>query len=339
MVDLLIVGQGLAGSVLAFRALQRGCSVCVVDNNHASAASLVAAGMFNPMSFRSIVDVWNADVHHDFMLDFFTDAEQVLGVKLIYSLPLLKIMHDEGFRQRWDTKAVAGNPKWIQTTTDHTEIPNQFGIGEVSGCGYVDLPVFLSSMKHYLSGKNALVSDQFSVEDVVTHSDHISWKQIAAKRIVHCSGAVASYNPNLPIIPNKGEVLTVEAPQGVRNAIVNNGKWLMPHHSGVFRLGATYERPPFADGPSMQHRDELIQKVRENYQGELEVLKHETGIRPTTPDRKPICGSIGDHQYVCNGLGTRGVLIVAHTVHCLLDFLLHDQPLPREIDVKRFTEK
>jgi glycine oxidase len=44
---------------------------------------------------------------------------------------------------------------------------------------------------------------------------------------------------------------------------------------------------------------------------DVEVVNHEVGIRPTSPDRRPL---IGEHQtfkgiFVFNGLGTKGYLI------------------------------
>jgi len=49
MIDFLIVGQGLAGSLLAWELIQRGCSVLVVDKGEEN-ASQVAAGLINPVT-------------------------------------------------------------------------------------------------------------------------------------------------------------------------------------------------------------------------------------------------------------------------------------------------
>ena len=49
-VDFLIVGQGLAGSILALNLQQRGKSVLVIDNEHYGSASQVAAGLINPVN-------------------------------------------------------------------------------------------------------------------------------------------------------------------------------------------------------------------------------------------------------------------------------------------------
>ena len=56
--DFLIVGQGIAGSLLAWHLLRLGASIIVIDDNHAGAASLVAAGIINPISGIRMVPSW-----------------------------------------------------------------------------------------------------------------------------------------------------------------------------------------------------------------------------------------------------------------------------------------
>ncbi|HBA65740.1 MAG TPA: FAD-dependent oxidoreductase, partial [Methylococcaceae bacterium] len=48
-IDFLIVGQGLAGSLLAFELIQRNAQVMVVDDGREN-ASEVAAGLINPVT-------------------------------------------------------------------------------------------------------------------------------------------------------------------------------------------------------------------------------------------------------------------------------------------------
>ena len=52
--DYLIVGQGLAGSLLAMTLVKMGKSVLVVDRYQTSSASRVAAGLLNPVTGRKL---------------------------------------------------------------------------------------------------------------------------------------------------------------------------------------------------------------------------------------------------------------------------------------------
>ena len=59
--DFLIVGQGLAGTLLAWECERVGCSFAIADAGHATASSGVAAGMINPITGRRLVKSWEID--------------------------------------------------------------------------------------------------------------------------------------------------------------------------------------------------------------------------------------------------------------------------------------
>ena len=51
-----VVGRGLAGAMVAWKFAERGCRISWWGDGE-SGASRVAAGMFNPVSFRRVVEV------------------------------------------------------------------------------------------------------------------------------------------------------------------------------------------------------------------------------------------------------------------------------------------
>ena len=53
--DYLIVGQGLAGSLLAWRLLQNKQNILLVDNEHRGCSSMAAAGLVNPVTGKRLV--------------------------------------------------------------------------------------------------------------------------------------------------------------------------------------------------------------------------------------------------------------------------------------------
>ncbi len=59
--DFIIVGQGLAGTLLAHELIQLGKSVLVFDDPAAPKASEVAAGIINPVVFRRMTKSWLVD--------------------------------------------------------------------------------------------------------------------------------------------------------------------------------------------------------------------------------------------------------------------------------------
>src|SRR4051812_1175311 len=80
--DILIVGQGLAGTLLAWEFERAGISFAIANDGHASAASLVAAGLLNPITGRRLVESWRIDTLLPAARRVYRELEAALGVPL-----------------------------------------------------------------------------------------------------------------------------------------------------------------------------------------------------------------------------------------------------------------
>ena len=67
-VDYIIVGQGLAGTLLAHDLIEQGHTLVVIDKDLKASASKVAAGLFNPVSMKRCIPTWNASIFLPFFL-------------------------------------------------------------------------------------------------------------------------------------------------------------------------------------------------------------------------------------------------------------------------------
>ena len=83
--DYIIVGQGLAGSILALTLLKKGKSVVVIDNATQNTASKIAAGLYNPVVFKRLVKSWLADDLLPYMDEFYPEMEKLLGAEFYFS--------------------------------------------------------------------------------------------------------------------------------------------------------------------------------------------------------------------------------------------------------------
>ena len=66
-VDYIIVGQGIAGSVLAWFLHKAGKNVKIIDDAASSAAWRVSLGVCNPITGKNFVTTWKARVVFPFM--------------------------------------------------------------------------------------------------------------------------------------------------------------------------------------------------------------------------------------------------------------------------------
>ena len=75
-VDFIIVGQGLAGTLLAHDLLEKGHSVYIIDKPLIASASKVAAGLINPVGMKRCIPSWQADVFLPFAFKRYQSLEK-----------------------------------------------------------------------------------------------------------------------------------------------------------------------------------------------------------------------------------------------------------------------
>ena len=90
-IDFIIVGQGLAGSILALELLKQNKSVLVIDNVDMSQCSKVAAGIYNPIVFKRLTQSWMADKTLSAMFEFFKEKEILFKTKLIHQTKIARV--------------------------------------------------------------------------------------------------------------------------------------------------------------------------------------------------------------------------------------------------------
>ena len=317
----LIVGAGLAGTLTAWGMYKRGEDFSVYDNGNPS-ASLVAAGIFNPVSFKRVVEVWNAEEHMKVMLETYIEIEDELGVKFLNKLPIIRIFPNEQYRDHWKSRLESGHEvaKWISPIQN--EVPEgvvaPFGFGLVKNAGWVNLPKMIEGIK-------SKFPDRF---------DQNSWKisdGIPEKfdRVIDCRGVGAKKELNnlgYKLASDHGEVLTLKSTNfAQQDYTINKIKWLMPFQKNLFKLGATYTWGLEESKPTVEGKIELLETIKPALKPSIsenfEVVNHESGLRPTSHDRRPYVGELENNSgiFILNGLGTRGVLVAPLMVKKLVD--------------------
>lgn len=318
----LIVGAGLAGTLTAWEFIKRGLEFTVFDNNYPS-ASRVAAGMFNPVSFKRVVEVDHAEERMKLMLNTYSEIESSLGIKIVNKAPIIRIFPNAQYREHWENRIAKGHPvaKWLSPVED--EVPDgveaPWGLGKVAESGWINLPLLTSVMTERLKSEGRFELKSWSIQDGVLEG---------YDRVIDCRGVGAKPELNslgLRLSADHGEILTLKSPLDLGGSTLNKVKWLMPFEKDTFKLGATYEWGVEDSQPTEAGKEELLEAIssalsKEVYDA-LEITNHESGHRPTSHDRKPYTGEVSPKVHVINGLGTRGVLIAPTVVRNAIDEL------------------
>lgn len=344
-VDYLIVGQGLAGSVLAFQAIRHGKKIRVIDEPDENVCTRVAPGMFNPVTGKNLVKSWLTDELYPYLHKFYPLLEQELGQRFFYSLPLYRPFATESEQHLWIERG--RDPIYrsvlsdVYTSSQSADLNDDFGGLMLKQCGYINTIVLLDGIRRYLTAQNSYTISHFNHEELRVESDGVRYGGTSASYIIFCEGARVLSNPwfrDLPIRPLKGEVLDINS-QFDQQVIINRSVYMVPSvQPQKWRVGSTYQLREVVPGTTTEGRNEIEEKLKSVFKGNYRVDNQYWGIRPTSVDRRPMLGSRAkSHRVVIfNGLGTKGVSLAPYFSDMLIQWLEGTCTLNKEVDVNRF---
>jgi len=347
-IDTLIVGQGLAGSLLAWQLIGAGRSVCVIDDGHQSASSMVAAGLINPLAGmrfnrRPEIDDWLRAADRCYV-----ELAQHFGKRLYHPVPMLRLFRSGEqrrfyVRRRQDpaSRELLGGAFAPDACPEPVNAPEGGFIQRRTG--YVELPLLLGTLHHWLRQRESICTRALDYDRIDLDRDQVRIPGFAARRLVFCEGARLRLNPwfsGLPLAPDQGEILNLRIAGWRPRHIVNGAHWLLPLENGDLRLGATHEHSRLDNHPTPAGARELLHGLDTLLLEPQErvIVQHQAGIRPATRDRYPLIGRHPDQPvlWVFNGFGARGALTIPWYAERLRAHLLDGGPLPPEADIARF---
>jgi glycine oxidase len=345
MTDFIIVGRGLAATVLAHTFHKHHLTFKIIGNPALSQSSLVAAGIWNPVVFKRLTTSWLAEKTVPFLKTFYSEFEKKSGKKIMFEKPIVKPFMQEQEKQLWLKKSknelVDFLGDIVQLENYHIENCNVNGEGGlVINAGNIHLVDFIKASE--LLFRDHIITEIFDYALIKKDNDCVSYKDTRSKNIIFCEGHLVKNNPFfnwIPLKPAKGEILTVGCPGlELNNSILNKGNFIFQYGAATFKTGSTYKWDDLNDIPTAHGREELESKLKNLVTCEYTVVKHEAGVRPSSVDRRPIVGAHPLHSnfFVFNGLGTKGVMLAPWFANNFVFCYQQKQALNAEADVKRF---
>ncbi len=344
-VDYIIVGAGLAGSVLAHQLLKYKKNIIIVSSAALSPSSMVAAGLYNPITGKKFLKTWKSETILPYMANFYKEVESLLQTKFFFPMPIEvpietaeehNIIHGRSaYNEEEEIKI------FIKPFDEHLKIKNPLGVFYTNNTGFVDVEKFLMTSWKYFSNQNLMVEDLFDGQDMELENTKVNWKNFVAKKIIFCEGY--RYNQNLffdwvPIVPTKGELLKVRIEDFYEDIIFRKKVFLIPNGDNEYKCGSTYRWEFEDDKPTPIALKELKEHLEDLIKSDYLVLEHLSGIRPASRDRKPVLGlhPIYSTLAMFNGLGSKGVSMAPYFAQQLVLFLEEEKKLDREINIQRY---
>ncbi len=324
--DVLVVGGGIIGLAVAWRARQRGLSVCLIERHAIGAgASRVAAGMLAPVSEVEFdqarrktlaLALSSADMWPSFAAELAELAGVDVGLRRAGTLMVARdadeareLERQLAFRQSLDV-AVS------------RLLPSQAREREPALAPNVRLALLADgdhSVDPVLAVHALLVACRRSGVEVVEHAGDVAvavdaeggrvegvrladGSLRAAGQVVVAMGAWSALLDGLPeslrvpVRPVKGQILRLRDPAGpglLNGAVRGAGVYIVPRNDGRYVVGASMEERGFDLAATAGVVHELLRHARDLVPGISEFQLEEVcvGLRPGTPDNAPLIGA------------------------------------------------
>jgi glycine/D-amino acid oxidase-like deaminating enzyme len=342
-VDFLIIGQGLAGSLLGWRLMRQGCRIMVVDDGLEN-ASKIAAGLMNPITGMRFSKSSNVDVLLPVAKQCYAELASLYQQDFYIEKPMLRIFNSE--KERLACVKRVNQPDYHsylgELHPNFTRLNTPFGCLEQKQTGYLLTRPLLAHLKAFFIANSSYQQAVFDVGDICL-TPMLRWRNMIAKRIIFCEGYRASQNPYfswLPFQSVKGEILTLNHQQWLPDKLLNYGHWLIPLNTQQVRIGATFDRENLDSQITEQGRITLLNAVKtvlDDFQGE--VVQHQAHIRPCTLDKQPFIGFHPEYPQLAifNGFGAKGSLQIPYYAEQFVNALIKNTALPKPCDIHRYV--
>ena len=350
--DVAIVGGGIVGLAIAWRARQRGLSVLLLERSElGGGTSHVAAGMLAPVAEtdageRALLDLGLRSARG--WADFAAELAEVSGVDVGYrpcgTLMLARdrdeaeaLERERDLRERFGLNVEALlpsaarrlEPALAPTVRSALHLPDDHS---------ADPRLVCVALARAADGAGAVLRTGVEVGDL----DALPAGQVVVAA-GPWSGALGS---EARVRPVKGQSLRLRDPAGpgLLERVVRWGQpspgYLVPRGDGRYVLGATQEERGFDTAVTALGVHDLLRDAAELVPGvlELEVEEVLAGLRPGTPDNAPIIGrSASDPRIVwATGHYRNGVLLAPVTAELVVAELA-GEPLDHAFGPGRFA--
>jgi glycine oxidase len=318
-----IVGQGLAGTCLAWELWRRRVTFILIDRG-AGGSSRVAAGMVNPLTGKNFEPSWRISEFLPEALEFYSGVEQQIGRRIWYSFPVLRLAESEKEWRKIRLKSTA--PEVAPWVVGEVAAPAGWvGAVEVRGGGRLDTRAFMDGSRRFFE---EIGSYQVGAVDLAEMHGNT----------VCCEGASGllegRYGPHRCA---KGEILTIQASDWEESHIrIGAGGWLVPQGGSKFKVGSTYEWNDLDELPTAHGRQRVEEIARKLGGQAYEIIHHEAGVRPILRRSQPLIGPLSGGGWLFNALGSKGALYAPGMAIQLANWLLDGiEPSP-EVDFRVF---
>lgn len=300
-VDVIIVGQGVAGTMLAESLLERGKSVMILDDRPDHVSSTAFAGgvlhhygkgfAVNP-SYKRLLEI---------AIPFYKKLEVKYQAEFLSDKSMFIF-------KRIDTLTRTSLNLHAYFHYDHA--PNVLNVF------HINVLEFLNAARKYFVSMDMLQETKFDPEQLEI-GEYVQYKNICAKKIIFCDGVSFSGNKwfsSLKFIPNRGDILLLEI-EGLPEEYIYDSEIRLVHRAqNIWWCGSNQLWELNNMLPDMEWRLQTESVLQQWLKLPFNVKEHLVIQRPTTPGQIPHTTLHPELKClgIFNGMGSRGLMQAPH---------------------------
>jgi glycine oxidase len=361
--DVVVVGAGVIGLAVAWRARLRGLTVALLERGAVGeeCASGVAAGMLAPVSeveFGELgrraleLGVRSAAMWPEFAAELERAAGTEVGLRSSGTIVVARdadeareLERQIAFREALGLRATRLRPSAARELEPSLAPTIRLAL-EAPDDHSVDPRRVLAALRRACEAAGVQLREHAPVSGVELNEPEGSvagvmladGEHIRAAQVVLAAGAWTAElrglppDARLPVRPVKGQILRLRDPEGpglLRRVLRFEGGYVVPRGDGRYVLGATMEERGFELQATAGGVYELLRHARELVPGILELRIEElsVGFRPATPDNIPAIGSGSlDGLVWATGHHRNGILLAPLTAELIAGVLAAPDP-------------
>lgn len=339
--DVIIVGQGLAGTALAWCLQDAGKQVLILDASEPATSSKIAAGLMTPITGQRLHISHRYDEFMRTARAFYTSVEKRTGRSFFYERTALRLFRSEGERQKWSERR--RKPEYVAHLLNPQPEPLiDPGLCDAEAGGFAMRAAQLDVATYLAASRDVLACEPMDVDwqrDVEFGADGVRVGDHRAGLLISCEGYRAERNPhfsNVRFKAAKGDILTVRFRRPLPAVNLHREIWLAPtSEAEVFKAGATYDWGNLDPVPDPTARRWIEQRLRAFVRVPYAVKRHSAAVRPVLQADRVLIGLHPERKQLgyFNGLGSKGSLQAPWYAQRLTRRLVDGFPLPRDVDV------
>jgi len=367
LIDFLIIGQGLAGTLLAHNLQKHNQTFRIVDaieydlpvklkNNFTvinkpqhpfNAATYSSTGIINPITGRRFVKSWMFEKLFPVALNNYQGFEKQFGQSFLKDAKIFRTIPDQKAANELALRMQDPDYRpYFETENEIQPDKNIFNINKkgftLKGATVVKVSFLVRCFREYLIKTNLFINENVHIENIKLNDNHtFTLNNQTYKHLIFAEGYRVNQNPyfsEIPFTVTNGEIIIVKSTLLKINYVLKSGFFLIPEKDDLYKVGTTWDwdlQKPQTTKNSIQHfKNNLDNLLKVPYQ----IVAHQAAVRPTIKDRRPVLGQHPKHKnmYLFNGLGAKGVSLGPYFTDHLIANILKNEPLLKEVDIKRF---